>query len=256
MSLKRVITASVTLLGALALTAAAALVLLTTYLHRTTLSMAEAVDGVRTAEELELELLTLHRLSSPLMREQPGVEARIEESRRSLRLHMHEALRNAQTEDERALMGETSQLLAAYLFVREQPLQGPPEQRVLELNDRLDATLIPLGQLVTFNLNEARAAQSLADHWDDMADIGGVGVAALLVLGGTLLLWWMRRSVFAPLFGISQAMRHFGSGHKHTRAPAQGPEELRDMALTFNETGRLARAPAAGAAHLPGRRGA
>jgi two-component system, OmpR family, sensor histidine kinase MtrB len=50
-----------------------------------------------------------------------------------------------------------------------------------------------------------------------------------------VMLWWMRRSVFRPLLDISQAMRRFGGGRKRTRAPEDGPTELREMARTFNE---------------------
>jgi signal transduction histidine kinase len=34
---------------------------------------------------------------------------------------------------------------------------------------------------------------------------------------------------------VSQAMRHFGTGSRHTRAPETGPAELREMSRTFNE---------------------
>ena len=103
------------------------------------------------------------------------------------------------------------------------------------LGPRLEAALAALDELVTFNVNEARTVQARADRWDRLANLGGICVAALLVLGGGVLLWWLRRSVFRPLLEMSRAMRRFGAGRKRTRAPEAGPAELRDMAHTFNE---------------------
>ena len=67
MSLRRVMTAFVAMLAGLALAGAASLILLTTYLHRTTESMGSAVEGVRLAEALQVDLLTLYRLSDSLL---------------------------------------------------------------------------------------------------------------------------------------------------------------------------------------------
>jgi two-component system, OmpR family, sensor histidine kinase MtrB len=77
--------------------------------------------------------------------------------------------------------------------------------------------------------------QSQVGRWDQMADVAGLGVAVLLVLGVVILLVWMRRSVFRPLLGISRAMHRFGTDGERTQAPVEGAEELRDMARTFNE---------------------
>ena len=235
MSLKRVITSAVALLGLLALTAASALILLTTYLHRTSAGMEDAVMGVRTAQELEVEVLTLHRLSNPFLRDTEGSLRLLEATQARLRDHMDVAVRSAQTADERALLGKASDALAAYLRTWQEAIRAPAGSRTLELNVRLEATLVPLGQLVAFNVGEAHDAQAQADRWDGIANVVGVGVAVLLMLGGAALLLWMRLSVFRPLLDIVRAMRHFGSGRKDSRAPQGGPAELREMANTFNE---------------------
>lgn len=235
MSLKRVITLVVALLGLLAWIAASALLLLTTYLHRTSAAMEDAVLGVRTAQELEVEVLTLQRLSNPYLRDTEGSLRLLEATRARLSDHMETALRSAQTVDERILLGKAQRALTAYLLTWQESIRAPPGARSVELSAKLEATLVPLGQLVAFNVTEAHDAQAQTDRWDQMANVVGVGVAVLLILGGAALLWWMRRSVFRPLLGISRAMRHFGSGSKDSRAPPDGPAELREMALTFNE---------------------
>ena len=234
-SLRRVLFAAVAGLGALALAATAALVLLTTSIHRTTEVMASAMVGVRTAEGLEVELLTLHRLSRPILRDQQGVVDQLARSRARLQVHMEEALREAPTQEERSLLAEASEGLEAYLVTWARAMDAEPGAHTVELNARLEATLVPLDRLVTLNLVEAQQAQLQADRWNQVADLWGGGVVGLLLVGGAALSWWMRRSVFQPLLGISQAIRHFGRGHKLTRAPETGPAELREMAHTFNE---------------------
>ena len=235
MSLKRVMTAAVAMLAGLALAGAASLILLTTYLHRTTESMGSAVEGVRLAEALQVDLLTLYRLSDSRLRIPAGSPRALETVEAGLRLHLTEAQRNASSPEEQALLAEAERTISGYLLARERVANLPPEQAARELGPRLEAALDALDLLVTFNVNEARTIQNQADGWDELANLGGICVAALLVLGGGGLLWWMRRSVFRPLLDMSRAMRRFGAGRKRTRAPETGPLELRDMARTFNE---------------------
>ncbi|HEX5749507.1 MAG TPA: HAMP domain-containing sensor histidine kinase [Archangium sp.] len=235
MSLNRIMTAAIAMLAALALAGAASLIILTTYLHRTTESMGSAVEGVRLAEALQVDLLSLYRLSDSLLRipaDSPRSFAAIESG---LRLHLDEARRNAWSSEEQALISEAERTISNYLLARESVANLPPVEASRQLVPRLEEALAVLDRLVVFNVNEARGIQLQADRWDQLANLGGICVAALLVLGGGSLLWWMRRFVFRPLLDMSRAMRRFGTGRKRTRAPESGPVELRDMARTFNE---------------------
>jgi signal transduction histidine kinase len=237
MSLKAVVTSTTVVLGALALAAAVSLVLLTSYLHRTTESLTQAVDGVRIAEQLEVDLHNLIRLPNASLRLPSETDDSLAKTEVSIRDNFAEARRQAHSDEERALLTEAEQALSVYFLEREELRASatPPEQRSQVLGPPLEAALEALERLVDLNVNEARAAQAQADRWDRLANFVGFGVASLLVLGGAGLLLWMRRSVFRPLLAISNAMRRFGSGRKRTRAPETGPSELRDMARTFNE---------------------
>lgn len=235
MSLKRVLTTAMAAFIILSLGAAASLVVLTSYLHRTTASMGDAVEGVRIAEALQVDLLTLIRLpaSTPGLPPEPRAIARTEAT---IRGHLVEAQRSAQTLEERALLDEAERSISEFFRARERLDEHAPASEMRRvMGPRMDAALGSLDRLVEFNVDEARAIQARADHWDRLANYGGMGVAALLVLGGVGMLLWLRRFVFRPLLHISGAMHRFGSGRKRTRAPEEGPAELRDMAHTFNE---------------------
>jgi len=236
MSLKAVVTSTTVVFGALALVAAVSLVLLTSYLHRTTESLTQAVDGVRIAEQLEVDLLTLVRLPNPEARLPLDTDRVLTNREDSIRRHLAEARRQELSEQERALLAEAEQAISHYLLQREGARDlTDAEARARVLAPPLEAALTSLERLVELNVKEAHLAQARADKVDRLANFVGFGVASLLVLGGAGLLLWMRRSVFRPLLAISNAMRRFGSGRKRTRAPETGPSELRDMARTFNE---------------------
>ncbi|AKJ08351.1 HAMP domain-containing protein [Archangium gephyra] len=235
MSLKRVMTTAVAMLGALALAGAASLILLTTYLHRTTESMGNAVEGVRVAEALQVDLLMLHRPPDTISQLTSGNPRSREDLEAALRSHLDEARRNAWSPQEQALLKEAERTISDYFLARPNVSHLSPEQAGQELGPRVETALAALDALVTFNVNEARTIQLQADRWDRLANLGGICVAVLLVLGGGALLWWLRHSVFRPLLEMSRAMRRFGGGRKRTRAPESGPVELRDMARTFNE---------------------
>ncbi|WP_257451642.1 sensor histidine kinase [Archangium lipolyticum] len=236
MSLKRVMTTAVIVLGALSLAGAASLVLLTSYLHRTTESLGSSVEGVRLAEALQVDLLNLVRLSSPARSLPSDTDRSRLETEAAIRVHLAEARLQAQSEQERALLAEAEQAISLYLYKREGARGLSSDEELAQvLGPPLEDALEALTRLVDFNVNEAHAARARADQWDQLANIAGVGAAAFLVLGGAALLLWFRRSVFRPLLDISLAMRRFGGGRKRTRAPEAGPTELREIARTFND---------------------
>jgi signal transduction histidine kinase len=235
MSLKAVMTAAVLLLGALSLAAAGSLFALTNYLHQTANGLNAAVEGVRMAEELEVELLTLHRLSPPLRQGLSADPTRVARTQSAIQNRLIEAWRHAHTEQEQALLDEAEHAISAYLLARERSTRLPPEDALRELEPRLEASLASLERFVAFNVEEAHRVQARAKRWDEIANIAGLGTAVLLLMGCATLLIWLRRSTFRPLLDISRAMQRFGSGRKRTRAPEQGPAELREMARTFND---------------------
>jgi signal transduction histidine kinase len=235
MSLKAMFTAITVLFGVIVLAAAGSLGVLTSYLHRVTHSLGETIEGVRLAEELEVDLLTHYRQSSELsgvpddrVRQLLFLEMRIS-------AHLEEMAGIATTGEERALLVDVRDRVARY-FITQREVLGEDSARLSpRAGAELDQALVELERLIEINVNQARAAEAQAERWDRFTLLGGPVLATLLLAGMVGLLYWVRRAVLRPVAQIRQAMRRFASGRKRTRAPEAGPAELRDVARTFNE---------------------
>lgn len=236
MSLKAVLTAILAVLSLIVLAAGSSLVLLTSYLHRMTADLGAAVEGVRIAEELEVQLLTHYRQGDLLLHQLPDAQTiPLEFVEAQLQLLLNEIEPLAATPREQAMIQNIRQRVAAYLEAYQQASSTDPGQVAQKVGPLLDEALAALDELVGFNVREAREAQQQATRWDRIASLGGTTVAVLLLVGMTSVLIWVRRAVLRPVMQVSQAMRRFGAGRKRTRAPEAGPAELREMAHTFNE---------------------
>src|ERR1041385_2098413 len=102
MSLHRILSLFVVVIAGLALGAAISLVLLTTYLHRTTVELETGLQSVRVAEEMQIDLLTYIRTDDHLSR------ARVEND---LRLKLYEARQYVGGPEEGALLQEAERLI-------------------------------------------------------------------------------------------------------------------------------------------------
>jgi two-component system, OmpR family, sensor histidine kinase MtrB len=235
MSLKSFFTLAVALLGTLAVSATASLIILTTLLHRASDQLWSAVEGVRLVEELEVDLLTHYRLAHPALAAGSQQQRDPRAVEQSLRRHLAAAGQLVDSEPERRLLARVEEPVEGYLSTFQQADGLSPEDMALEVVPRLEAALAPLEELIGYELAGARQIQAQAARWDTLANVLGLGVAVLLVLGGLVLLVGLRRYVLRPLLELNTAMRRFGSGRKRARATESGPAELREMARTFND---------------------
>ncbi len=235
MSLKAILSATVVALATLALGAAASLVLLTSFLHRVTDTMGVAMQGVRLAEELQVDLLTHTRLSEvppPLGSPRAAHLAQVETA---IHGRLAEVSGIVTSPEEQRIVQEVERTLNAYLASRRVARPAPLRPDVEAVEGPLDDALAALERYVQFNVAEARNAEAESAYWDHVANLVGFTVAALLVVGVAAVLLWLNRFAFRPALAVSHAMRRFGTGRKRTRAPVEGPAEVRDIAHTFNE---------------------
>ncbi|MFP2910566.1 ATP-binding protein [Pyxidicoccus sp. 3LFB2] len=230
MSLRAWLAATMGLLALLTLAAATSLVVLTSVLDRSAETLGNSVEGVRLAEEVEVRLLSHDRLIREGLVSVPmdGGRASREELEASLRPHLDEIRRIAATEGEQVLLDAIRGDVDTYLAERLARPRG-------KVGPSLEAALEGLEQVIEINVAEARAAREEASRWNGLANTVALVFGVLLLAGVVAVTFLLRRIALQPLRDISQAMRRFGSGRKRTRAPEEGPAELRDMARTFNE---------------------
>ena len=217
MSLRNALTTMMAALSLVAMLAAGSIIVLTSYLHRTTAVLGAGIRSVQIFEEASADLRIHRRATDPLARAQ--IEQRLRHRFDVARPYLTSSL-----EAER--MAEARRRADAY--VAGAP-DGAPGTR-----GQLDRALEALDGLVEMNIAQARAVEAQAARWDRLSNVLGSGVAAAILLGVGATLLWIRSSAFRPVLALAAAMRRFGAGDKQARAPEIGPDELREIARCFN----------------------
>jgi signal transduction histidine kinase len=208
-------------IAALALVAVAALVWLTTVLHRTTATTAAAVESVHLLEEAEIDLLLHTRAADPLIAR--NLEASLRENLDDARAHVSSA-------DGRRALDDAASRVAAYLARAGE--RGVPAS---ELESLQSEAYTALEAVVARKLERARAQHADARRWDRLADAAALTLGALLAAIAAAVVVWLRWRAFRPVLVLAEAMRRFGSGDRDARAEEVGPSELREMSARFNE---------------------
>jgi two-component system, OmpR family, sensor histidine kinase MtrB len=241
MSLRAFFSAVVGVLVLLTVVSATLLVVLTTALERMSSTLSESVEGVRQAEELEVDLLVHSRLlSSPntAMVADPSRGRSPQQLEDDLQLQLSELESTASTEVERRLLEEVQEQVASYLVAQHEAPRpvGFMSQHDARVLSTLDAALRSLEDLIQINVDQAQAARSRTAYWNETANVMGMALGLLLLATLGLVVFWLRRFALRPVGDLRRAMRAFGLGrNKDSRAMEEGPSEIRDMAQTFNE---------------------
>jgi signal transduction histidine kinase len=219
MSLHRILSFFVIVLAVLALGAAVALAWLTTSLHRTTVELEAALQSVRLAEGMQIDLLSYMRTRDDFYRS--GLEA-------DLRNKLYQSRQFVTEPEEQRMLAEAQRLIEDHLAHQARSTE--------EVNDGdLQAAFSALRQFMDFNIQQADTSMRVSERWDEIGDRIGIGFTAILIAGMTTVLVWLRRVAFQPVFEIQAAIRDFAAGRKDRRAPEHGPQELKSIAKQFNE---------------------
>ena len=209
-SLRRISSVVLGTVAGLSLLVCAALVLLSTQLHRTTLVLANSVQQVYITEDVEVGLFIYERTEDPV--------ARVE-LRRGLEKKFALAEPLVGSEDERRLFVLARQHTTAYFDGRG------------SLGDAYNS----LELLSEANVLQAERLHHQASRWGEMADVLGIVVALLLLAILGILLWYLYRRAFRPLLALAAAIHRYGEGDRAARARETGPLEVKEMAVRFNE---------------------
>ena len=228
MSIRTLLTLSMTALLIVASAAAVCLVVFTSRLDATATSLNSATDGIRIAEQLEVDLLRHSRLNTqrqPLAADAPHERGVLE---RSLNEQFAQALEVAASPREREVINRAHTAVQHYLTAADESTA----------DRRLERALDALSELVAFNVAEADASAIEAARWNRIGTAVGAAAALLLILGTALVLAWLHLGAFQPLFRVRDTIERFAAGDRHVRARDTGPAEIRMIARSFNEMAR------------------
>ncbi|HYD48513.1 MAG TPA: ATP-binding protein [Terriglobales bacterium] len=204
----------------LALSVAAALIVMTSWMRQSTAILGASLDSVRAAHEAQVALLLHSRIQDEVVR-------------RGLEGHLTRNLKTAgamvMTANERDVFLEAEARVFDYLEVARSGRRGA------EIGPLLDVAYTSLTALVGINVDQSERAQRDAGETDELANIVGLGSGILVMSVSAALLWWLRVRAFQPIVAVSQGMERFGRGDRSARIAEVGPAELRTVAARFNE---------------------
>lgn len=238
MSLRKLVQALTLLMAGLALFSTAVLAIATTFANRATSRLADATGGLRSAEEIESDLL-LHNLQAylwlatgdPIHRQQRDLAvARLE-------AHLAESRRLAVDDEELAVVAEVERAVEAHLESWDQIREsGVP---ALDGFERAAVSLGPAStvadRLTALNIEQAERAVEDSRRLDRLTNVAAVALAlALLALAGAGSVL-IRRRLYVPFLSLREAMHRYAAGERQARASTRGPEEIADVARDFNE---------------------
>ncbi len=206
-------------LGALALAAAAALLILTAALHTAAGRMAAEIEKVRLAEELEIALLAR---TPPVTGALPA---------KKLRQRLDDLQAYLTTQEGRALIEEARGKLERWLAT---PQGATPAQKQPPPPRELVEAVAAFDHLSKLGVEQAHVSLARVVRWTHVADIIAWAVGALLLLAVVVSLVWLHGLAFAPVVRIGDTMQRFAGGDLSARAAERGPAEMRSIARQFN----------------------
>ncbi len=181
-------------------------------LHALVGEQHNAIESVRAAEQLRVELLLLRQTESEL--ERAAHHGRIAELLAEYEVYIA-------SEAERALVDEARAAIGAHL--------ASPSRTTA------NASIDVLNRLSALNVENARAAERRAAAADRFGTIVGTSLGAMLAIGVALVAVWLRVYLLRPIGALDKTIRAFASGARQARAEVTGPRELRTIASRFNE---------------------
>ncbi|MBA3395242.1 MAG: HAMP domain-containing histidine kinase [Deltaproteobacteria bacterium] len=200
---------------------AIALVVLTRTGERAADSIGTSVEGVRLAEEAQIDLLMHSRARNTVL----GHDIEGE-----LRRRLGAAREHVSGRKETQLLATAASDVDAYFSAARDPAIGPDRLESLHA-----AAYAALDSLATLNVAQARASQEEATDGRRLGNILGITVGVLMIGGVGVVILWLRRRAFRPIFVLAETMTRFGRGDRSVRAALTGPAELREMSKHFNE---------------------
>jgi len=104
-----------------------------------------------------------------------------------------------------------------------------------ERESMFNAFVQDLREIVARLDEDARRALLDAASWNRIGNITGLALVIVLLAGVAGALAWLWRSALKPLVSLVEPIARFANGDAKARAPEEGPGEIREVAIAFNE---------------------
>ncbi|WP_438035271.1 ATP-binding protein [Sorangium sp. So ce204] len=237
MKLKTLAAASTAWLAALALLTASGFTLSATYMTREVTCLFNIVREVRSITQLEVHLLAHERESARVaLTHLPEHVGARDAARRELSRWLEAPREPPVTAESAGVFEEAEREIERYLATHPRAQEDrEAEADAGASHEEVDRTFAALERLLATRLAEARIARQRVDEVHRLSEIVSLGAAGLLLAGVLLALWQLRRCVYRPLLSIRAAIDRYGAGSHDARAPQGGLDELREIAVAFNE---------------------
>src|SRR5689334_22044566 len=197
--------------GAMAVAVAVALMLLTSSLYKSGLTLGAATERVRLL--MELESYALQHLREPADRD-------LRDATQTL-----DRLRDTAGPDSAAEVARLDGMVRSLADA-----VTPAEREV-----RFETFVQGLRSAVARQDRESQRALADAASWNRLANRTGLVVVVVMLAGVAGALAWLWRSALHPLVHVVEAIGRFAGGDAKVRAPQEGPGEIREVAVAFND---------------------
>lgn len=211
MRLRTTLTVVMTGVGAIAVGVAVALVILSSALYQTGVELGGATERVRLL--MELESYALQQVRGTVDSESQPASDIIERLRQTPEAKTRE--------DFQGLEAMIQSVTAS---------QTPAERE-----SRLETVVRELRSVVAREDENARRAMAASASWNQLANVAGIVAVAILLAGIAGVLAWLWRSALQPLVTMIGAIQRFAKGDTDARAAEEGPTEIRQIAVAFND---------------------
>lgn len=227
MSLRKAFTIVALLMIAVAAAASAALIVLRDELHVVATSLDAALENVRIAKQLRIQLLeadSVVRSGTEEPRADRASDLRAHEAT-LLRL-LEDAVRYEQSPEEARLVAVARERVGAFLARARE--DGAPSRA-----PTAEAAHTALKALVDYNLELAATMRERARRWDRLAGVLATTLVAVIASAVVALLLWARRYVLAPLIDIRAGITRYSRERSTALLVPRGPPEVQEVASAF-----------------------
>lgn len=224
-------------LGATGLVSAGFLIVSTTRMEALVSRISTAVETVYMAGQAERALL-VHSRSSELLSitRSKSHESERDQGQRDLKVALTRLAQLANSPHEQQLINEAAENARRYLHLRAQlENENQPEPKIIaEVTPFLERAQAALAEVVRVNHVESGELEHAADVENARANAIGWFVATIDLLVVLAVFYVLNRAVRRPFTRMKRLLAKIEAGRLAV-LPVEGPAELREIALVFND---------------------